>query len=894
MRFLKGKPISQRLIFLYFVVFLIVSLLFSTFNYFLIHHYSKKILKSDGILQSKYILNYLSKKIDHLLAIATDWGKWDDTYNFLKTKNPEFIRSNFEGPTLEDLNLNFFLFFDKSNKLFFGRGYDEEKNLEYTLEEVPLQLRSFFKQILSSEKKTGFFKLNSSIYLYATYPILRSSGKGPSRGRVFVAQKLSTVDISHNFQKMRFFISFKEPKGKALESKLFARHLGDVSVYIEEVEGKVLLDLVFSNKSFFVLKCMFAPSILMLITFVVRASAIINLFWVLILLIFTYLATRFGWVKKIEELSSAISKVDPEKSSDINLPVFEDRELIILSGVLKNLFKSLKHEKELFFNLFNLVNAGIVIHDFNRYFLVNDYFLELTGYSKEEIYSMNVFKIFHPDERDRLIKELFDKFEKEEKPLTYETKILTKNKETLYVLIRSINLNYKNRKARLASITDITSLKEAELKIKNLAYFDELTGLYNKNYLIKLLRDLSNKPRIIQKRTALIMLDLKNFSLLNFYWGHEFGNNVLKEVGGIIKSYLRKGDFGFRLEIDKFGILISEDLSLEEYYKIFSRFKDKLTQKIKVEGRLVDLSCYVAGSIYPDFTNEISKLLEHSEMALSVAKRERSEEYVIFDGEIEERIKKRVNIEELLKSAIEREEFSVNYQPVFKIEDHSLVQFEALVRWHCSKLNRSISPSEFIPIAEDSGLVVDITKQVIKKVCQQINFWNTIKGRYDFKVAVNISALDFKSPDFLDYLKETIVFHGIKAHQLELELTERILVENNEFSLKMLQEMKFMGFSIAIDDFGTGYSSLAYLSQFPIDVLKIDLTFVQRIGKSKQDEAIIETIINLGHSLNLKVLAEGVETEEQYEFLKSKGCDYIQGYYLGKPMSPSEITEIYF
>ncbi len=893
MKVLRGKSLSQRITILFLTILLIILPLAFLSNHFLVHYYSKKILKADGIIHSKYVLNYLSKEVNYLLEIAKDWGKWDDTYNFLKTKNPEYIRSNFEGPTLEDLNLNFFLFFDKSNNFFFGRGYDKEKDLEYTLEEIPPQLKSFFKRILSSGKKTGYFKLNKIVYLYALYPVLRSSGQGPSVGKVLVAKQLSVSDIVRNFPEMKFFISFKKPEGKALKSKVFTTPLGNVSIYVKKVGGKVLLDLVFSDESFFVLNCSFSSLILKLTTFAVCSTAFVNLLGSAVFLIFIYLTIRSIWVKKIEKLSSVISKIDPRKSSKIALPEVEDKELMVLNNVITKLFKELKDERDLFFNLFNIVNAGIIIHDFNKYYLVNDHFLKLTGYSKEEIYSMRIEDVFHPEEREKL-KEIRVEFEKrEKKAITYESKFLTKEGDIRYVLIRSINLDYKCQKMRLASITDISHLKEAESKIKKLVYFDELTGLYNKNYLIELLNEFSAKPDLSNK-VALILLDLKNFSLLNFYWGYEFGNAVLKEVGGIIKSLLRKEDFGFRLEVDKFGILICEDLSLKEYFKISSRFKQGLTQKIKVKERVVDLGCYVGGSIYPDVTDEISKLLEHSEMALSVAKREKLDECVVFDKAIEEKIKKRISLEELLKSAIEKEEFSVNYQPVFRVDDLKLVQFEALIRWYCSKLNKFIPPSEFIPVAEDSGLVVEITRMIIKKVCEQISIWNSIKGRDDFKVAVNISALDFKSPDFLSSLKEAVIFHKIKPHQLELEITERILVENNEFSLKMLQDMKFMGFSIAVDDFGTGYSSLAYLSQFPIDVLKIDLSFVQRIGKSRQDEIIIETIINLGHSLNLKVLAEGVETEEQLKFLKSKRCDYIQGYYLGKPMSPSEITENYF
>lgn len=893
MKFLKGKSLSQRITILFLIILLMILPLAYLSNYFLVNYYSKKILKADGIIRSKYILNCLSNKVNYLLKIAKDWGKWDDTYNFLKTKNPEYIKSNFGGPTLEDLKLNFFLFFDKSNNFFFGRGYDKEKGLEYTLEEIPPQLKSFFKRVLSSGKKTGYFRLNKVVYLYALYPVLMSSGQGPAVGKVLVAKQFSISNIARSFPEMKFFLSFKKPGEKALKSKVFTTPLGNVSVYVKKLSGKVLLDLVFSNESFFVLNCSFTSLILKLTTFAIYATTFINILGAAVFLILIYLTIKSIWVKKIEELSSVISKIDLQKNSKITLPEVEDKELIVLNNVITRLFEELKYERDLFFNLFNIVNAGIIIHNFNKYHLVNDYFLKLTGYSKEEIYSMMIDDVFHPEEKEKL-KKIRIEFEKgKKKASTYESKFLTKEGDIRYVIIRSINLDYRGQKMRLASITDITHLKEAESKIKKLAYFDELTGLYNKNYLIELLNEFSTKPDLPNK-VALILLDLKSFSLLNFYWGHEFGNAILKEVGGIIKSLLRKEDFAFRLEIDKFGIFICEDLSLKEYFKISSRFKQGLTQKIKVKGRVVELGCHVGGSIYPDVTDKISKLLEHSEMALSVAKREKLDECVVFDKTIEEKIKKRVSLEELLKSAIEKEEFSVNYQPVFRVDDLKLVQFEALIRWYCSKLNKFIPPSEFIPIAEDSGLIINITRFVIKKVCEQISLWNSITGRDDFKVAVNISALDFKSPDFLNSLKEAVIFHKIKPHQLELEITERILMENNEFSLKMLQDIKFMGFSIAIDDFGTGYSSLAYLSQFPIDVLKIDLSFVQKIGKSRQDEIIIETIINLGHSLNLKVLAEGVETEEQLEFLKAKGCDYIQGYYLGKPMSPSEITEDYF
>lgn len=438
-------------------------------------------------------------------------------------------------------------------------------------------------------------------------------------------------------------------------------------------------------------------------------------------------------------------------------------------------------------------------------------------------------------------------------------------------------------------IHDINDRKKSEETIKHLAYFDPLTNLPNRTLFKERLEQAIYHGRRSPTRFAVMYLDLDRFKNINDTFGHVIGDKLLQETGNRITDCLREQETVARLGGDEFAIIGLDLRTPTDAGEIAMRVVDTLAKPFLIEGHELNISTSLGISIYPDDAVDTEQLISHADDALYVAKRTGKNKFEFFNQESNALALRRLTIENHLRHGLERNEFSLMFQPKVNLKTSAIVGAEVLLRWNPSI--GPVNPSEFIPIAEDSGLIVEIGEWVMKTACNSYMQSLQQPGR-NLPLAINLSARQFRQNDLLKTIDAIIEETGIRPNQLEFEITESMLMEDPEQAIRQMHGFKDRGITLAIDDFGTGYSSLAYLRRFPVDKLKIDKSFVRDVNQDQDDSCIVSSIVALAHGLGLKVIAEGAESGAQIEFLQARDCDEVQGFYFYKPMALTELQTI--
>lgn len=438
----------------------------------------------------------------------------------------------------------------------------------------------------------------------------------------------------------------------------------------------------------------------------------------------------------------------------------------------------------------------------------------------------------------------------------------------------------------LLVIEDITERKLTEEKIIRMANYDNLTGLPNRRLLMNYLSHAITMVRRRALYTAVLFIDLDRFKLINDTLGHSAGDELLKEVAERLKKCVRLSDTVGRLAGDEFIVLLPDIEQIEDIIIICNRINTIFDSPLKIGVQEVSVMMSIGISVYPTDGEDGEALLRKADIAMYRAKSDGKSCYRFYSDGMSQPGADRLRLENRLRRAAERGELYLNYQPQVDINTGRIYGAEALMRWHDPEYG-NISPKEFIPIAEESGLIMPMGEWLLRTACLQGKAWQD-NGYNGMKLAVNISLRQFMQKEFAHTVERILIETGLDAGSLELELTESIIMDNAETVIKILDELKQIGVSLAIDDFGTGYSSLIYLKHMPIDIIKIDQSFVRDMTVDKDDAAICDAIIKLAKSLNLEVIAEGVETMEQLELLRRLDCNNIQGYVVSKPLSGND------
>ncbi|HEY9059478.1 MAG TPA: EAL domain-containing protein [Pseudobacteroides sp.] len=432
-------------------------------------------------------------------------------------------------------------------------------------------------------------------------------------------------------------------------------------------------------------------------------------------------------------------------------------------------------------------------------------------------------------------------------------------------------------------------LKESMKQIKKYAYYDFLTGLPNKAFMLEKIDNILKESN--EKTTfSLLFLDLDNFKMINDILGHDYGDQLLKTIAIKLKKCIGKGDILARLGGDEFLILLTDKFDKEKIESTAGKIINIFSRQCSLSGKEFSITASMGIVRYPYDGTDVQTLYKNADTAMYQVKEKGKNGFLFFSQDMNDRVSEKLDMENRLRKAIKNEEFVVYYQPQIDIETMQVRGVEALVRWN-HPTEGILQPSEFIPAAEESGLIIEIDEFVMRTACKQLKKW--IDSNYTpITISINLTSKQFQHANITSLLREVIMETGLEADFLEIEITESIVMEDLNVTLDILKDLKEIGVKISLDDFGTGYSSLNYLKRLPIDTIKIDKSFINEITEDSKEEAIAESIIALAHKMKLSVVAEGIETKKQLEFIKEHKCDKAQGYYFSKPLPVEEIEKM--
>ncbi|EIK67419.1 response regulator/GGDEF domain/EAL domain protein [Pseudomonas synxantha BG33R] len=428
------------------------------------------------------------------------------------------------------------------------------------------------------------------------------------------------------------------------------------------------------------------------------------------------------------------------------------------------------------------------------------------------------------------------------------------------------------------------------LKVSHLLQYDALTELPNSTLLGDRLTQAIALGRRHDSQLAVMFIGLDRFKRINNALGYPVGDEVLQHVSRSLVATVRASDSTFRYGADEFVILLNDIQHPQQTQHIAQKLLSAVSATRHIAGHDLNVTASLGISIYPNDSTNAVQLIKHAETAMRTSKERGPNDFSFYTEDMNRRAQHQQNLESAMRQALERHEFVLHYQPKLDLASGRIVGAEALTRWF-EPQSGWISPAQFIPVAEDSGLIVRLTQWVLRQACEQAQAWRDL-GLAPLRMSVNISAIDFRQRDFVDNLAAILKQTGLPPAQLELEITESVLMQNVDETVDTLRRIKAMGVRLALDDFGTGYSSLSYLRRFPIDVLKIDQSFVRGLSVNNQDEQLISAIIGMGKSLELNIIAEGVETVEQLNFLKAHKCEEGQGFLFSKALPPKDFVQL--
>jgi len=522
---------------------------------------------------------------------------------------------------------------------------------------------------------------------------------------------------------------------------------------------------------------------------------------------------------------------------------------------------------------------------------VNTAFENITGYSASEAMEMNLLLLNFDENEHNRNKEILSllssgrEWQGELQSRKKDGEIFWEQCHYAPVINeKGLNSHY------LAVKEDITVRKQQEMQILQQAHFDSLTDLPNRFLSMDRLSQLLSEAERNNEKVAVLFMDLDDFKKINDTLGHEAGDKLLVKAAARIQDAIRNGDTVGRLGGDEFLVLLGGLDDAIDARPITEKLLNSFKYPFTIDRRELIQATSIGVAIYPDDGDNASELLRKADSAMYHAKEQDRNTYSFFTEAMNRDVSRRLALEEQMHGALGRGEFEVHYQPKIELGSGRIIGTEALLRWYNPALG-DVSPTEFIPIAEQTGLIVHIGRYVLDEALANTALWQDAYDA-DFHIAVNFSPCQFRDPQMVSDVNVAMLQNNVTNGSLELEITEGVLLAGHSFIDDVLAELKNIGVSIAMDDFGTGYSSMSYLRKYPFDVLKIDRSFISDITVDKADRELINATIAMAHGLNLKVVAEGVETEGQLNYLKEQGCDYAQGYLFSKPITAKELTAL--
>lgn len=795
----------------------------------------------------------IQSEISHIETIAADYSGWDEAYQFVQNGNREFIETNLAKPVFSKLRLNLIAYFNNDGKMVFGKAFDYRNNRQLPMPSglkphlaphTPLLTHSGINSVIK-----GFLVTPEGILMVTSRPVLTSQYTGPPQGTIVMARYLDMPEVQAIAARTRRSLSIiplHPPEDfRGISNRPYSTSSdAQIERTSHHITGSGRVYDIYGHEAFSIR--VDAPRSLFH-----QGKEAIGFF--LVLFVAVILISAGG-----------------------------------ISHIFKHLTSTLKRQQEAEKHYRTLVDKaaeGIVLVTQAGYFILeaNDAFASLAGMTVQEIRGCSLLDFLDIEQEE--VSEEFDRVLLE----TRELKVRHRSGQTLFTEISGSSLTFQNQPVLSLIIHDITERKHFEEQLMYQAGHDPLTGLPNRN----LLNDRLTQAIALSERShssiVIILLDLDHFKIINDTLGHSCGDQLLVTVARRLQDLIRGSDTISRIGGDEFvAVLTTRDHS-EDIITIANRFLEAISRPCTLQGQEIRVSASIGIALYPEDGDDCETLFKKADTAMYHIKEHGRNGFQFFADEMNRKIARRIKIESQLRHALERDELSLHYQPQIELATGKIVGMEVLLRWTNEELG-SVPPADFIPVAEDTGMIVAIGEWALKTACHQFKIWSTLNFP-KLRMAVNLSPRQFGQRNLVEMVQNILNETGVDADCLDLEVTESLMMNNIEDSISKMIALRALGISLSIDDFGTGYSSLSSLQRFPLNILKVDRSFVQEIGNGSK-AVIIRAIVAMAHSLGLSIIAEGVETVDQLNFLRNHHCEEVQGYYFSRPLTADKFAQL--